>query len=500
LRVGDFYHTKIIPDSIAITYEPLLDLNPEGIGIQPMIANVTLGFKFIGGMGLEKPVEQLQNALSFNYYANTEVYDERSTWTDDSWKKIDNEYFQEIIDSQPTVSTPDNQQDNIAGETIGEILTTNDVESGQTGDISYKKIMDSLLDVTKEYYENVINQNESMIKSYNNGIWQLTSKELLYNSGEFNLGTQSNLVPIYGKSVFEGKIDEIFNETINDIDNNLNFIIFGLQGENFNEDVIRQVKTNLKTYLNNFKTDFSLGVNTILSNLVDQQVRMVQVFRKINFVTTLSDGVLISNKEKIYNLSATTEIDRSSTPEPVNTFIELTDDYKNIGENIKRFHESLTNEKIVYDGYNGPGQFESSSNTYQVDDYPSKRFFMIMTQIFNNRTKYNEFNDLIVTDEMNRNYDNLRKRYLKIVDSFRDSVKTELDAEEKNIRDIKRSESYRNYLSVENIYKKGKVRKFTYSTVIEQSTVEEKKSNLNLLYKGNNGGDKTIWTDKTQFN
>jgi hypothetical protein len=157
-------------------------------------------------MGLEKPVEQLQNALSFNYYANTEVYDERSTWTDDSWKKIDNEYFQEIIDSQPTVSTPDNQQDNIAGETIGEILTTNDVESGQTGDISYKKIMDSLLDVTKEYYENVINQNESMIKSYNNGIWQLTSKELLYNSGEFNLGTQSNLVPIYGKSVYEGKI------------------------------------------------------------------------------------------------------------------------------------------------------------------------------------------------------------------------------------------------------------------------------------------------------
>ena len=34
-----------------------------------------LTFNYIGGQGLKGPVERLQNALSFNYYGNTEMYD-----------------------------------------------------------------------------------------------------------------------------------------------------------------------------------------------------------------------------------------------------------------------------------------------------------------------------------------------------------------------------------------------------------------------------------------
>ena len=79
LRVGDFYNTKIIIDSLNIDYEPLVwDLNPEGIGVQPMIANVSLSFKFIGAESLYGPINKLQNALSFNYYANTHVYEARA--------------------------------------------------------------------------------------------------------------------------------------------------------------------------------------------------------------------------------------------------------------------------------------------------------------------------------------------------------------------------------------------------------------------------------------
>ena len=79
LRIGDFYHTKIIINSLNISYDPLLwDLNPEGIGVQPMLAKVNISFKYIGGQGLRRYVDQLQNALTFNYYANTDVYDERT--------------------------------------------------------------------------------------------------------------------------------------------------------------------------------------------------------------------------------------------------------------------------------------------------------------------------------------------------------------------------------------------------------------------------------------
>lgn len=79
LRIGDFYNTKIIIDSINITYDDLTwDLNDEGIGVMPMIADVTIGFKFIGGSDLAGPITRLQNAVSFNYYANTSVYDDRA--------------------------------------------------------------------------------------------------------------------------------------------------------------------------------------------------------------------------------------------------------------------------------------------------------------------------------------------------------------------------------------------------------------------------------------
>ena len=85
LRIGDFYHTKIAIDSVSFNYEPLIfDLNPEGIGVQPMIANVSMNFKYIGGQGLEKPVSDLQNALSNNFFANTEVYNENAVATEET--------------------------------------------------------------------------------------------------------------------------------------------------------------------------------------------------------------------------------------------------------------------------------------------------------------------------------------------------------------------------------------------------------------------------------
>lgn len=81
LRIGDFYYTKIIIESLQITYDTdgiKWDLNPEGIGVQPMFADISITFKFLGGSDLAGPIGRLQNAVSFNYYANTGVYDNRA--------------------------------------------------------------------------------------------------------------------------------------------------------------------------------------------------------------------------------------------------------------------------------------------------------------------------------------------------------------------------------------------------------------------------------------
>lgn len=81
LRLGDFINTRIIIDSLSITYNNggmQWDLNPEGAGVQPMYAKVNMGIKILGGQSLVAPISRLQNAVSFNYYANAGVYDNRA--------------------------------------------------------------------------------------------------------------------------------------------------------------------------------------------------------------------------------------------------------------------------------------------------------------------------------------------------------------------------------------------------------------------------------------
>jgi hypothetical protein len=53
-----------------------------------MIASVSLSIDYIGGHSLVGPLNRLQNALSFNYYANTEMYDVRADSIDASTGKV----------------------------------------------------------------------------------------------------------------------------------------------------------------------------------------------------------------------------------------------------------------------------------------------------------------------------------------------------------------------------------------------------------------------------
>lgn len=135
-------------------------------------------------MGLKEPVERLQNALSFNYYANTEIYDERSVWTEDT-SALDKSVVDAILASQTlsTVINVDNPPTNNGGTTIGEIITNIPVPNGQTGEIGYQKIMDSLLTDTKTYFEAVVNQLQKLTLNTNYGIEQLVNDSRLYSKG-----------------------------------------------------------------------------------------------------------------------------------------------------------------------------------------------------------------------------------------------------------------------------------------------------------------------------
>ena len=72
LRLGDQWYTKVIIENIQFSYSNSpWDTNPEGYGMQFMAADITMQMKVIGGQSLYGPISVLQNAITFNYYANS---------------------------------------------------------------------------------------------------------------------------------------------------------------------------------------------------------------------------------------------------------------------------------------------------------------------------------------------------------------------------------------------------------------------------------------------
>lgn len=161
LRIGDFYHTKIAIDTLNISYDPLVfDLNPEGIGVQPMIANIQLNFKFIGGSGLRKYVDELQNALSFNYYANADIYDDRTFANKDQFERnlinLERSFFDDnTLDLIPIVAAaeriiPNEITQNTPYGTLG-VITSNKTPTTAGGTYSRDVLTSQIFDPSIVY-------------------------------------------------------------------------------------------------------------------------------------------------------------------------------------------------------------------------------------------------------------------------------------------------------------------------------------------------------------
>jgi hypothetical protein len=200
LRIGDFYNCKIVPDGgLTLSYENL-DINPEGVGVQPMIVTVKLTYKMIGGHGLKEPVERLQNALSFNYYANTEIYDERAVSTDttqltaivqDTKNALTTLQTLQGIAGQPSNNTiasnqATTQNPTDGGATIGLITQSTQNNGSETGTISYKSFFDGNVDSTQNYFNLVESFIKSIVNDTNYGVFTQIFSDRKFNNGSFN--------------------------------------------------------------------------------------------------------------------------------------------------------------------------------------------------------------------------------------------------------------------------------------------------------------------------
>ena len=416
LRMGDFYHSKIVPTSLGITYDPItFDLNPEGIGVQPMIAKITLGFNFIGGHGLKEPVEELQNALSFNYYANTEIYDERATATE-STEARDKYMVEKILSNQPKVTTSNvvNQEPKKGGEAIGTI-------SGES-DIDYTKFVNDYWNSTKEYFDTFINTNASVGKNYNIGI-----VDLLYNERDYSKGTADFTpeieVPIYGKpSQVEDKLEKLFNKVNTDIsqrnDPFMQLVVANDSGIN-NSDK-REIENKLKEYVMGIKPDFITNVSNSVKDLVLLQQDYIQYIRKANLILSKTDGIMNSkNEPDVYDISGVTD-----------SFTQLQTYLKKITDKHIEFYgpeNVVKKDDLLYlneDFYKKiPCTFNDASANLGGNDVSNKRdiivnndeknrFYQVMANIFNDENSRNELKTFILNSQ---NYNTIEE-VTKVVD------------------------------------------------------------------------------------
>lgn len=484
LRIGDFYNTKIVPTSLAISYDPLLfDLNPEGIGVQPMVAKITMAFNFIGGSGLQRPIEQLQNALSFNYYANTEIYDERAVPTEDT-SAMDMEIFNSIVkgETKTNVNNIASQINNNGGTTIGQILTTKSTSEGSTGDISYKNIMDTLLDDTKTYYTNVLNQLEIIVKTYNLDILQLFKEERFFIEGD--VLTNGAKTKIFGKPDIKTKIDGLFTNVYDEIDKS-NPIRIGILAKmsSIPPTSLKIIEDNMKTYIKDkVQNNFSNSIQQIIQNLSTQQESLVQDIRKINLISEKTDGIIVGGGNiRVYNLEGTDETGG-------NTLSELSNDFDKFGINVLKFY-----------GVDGLGIESDYLKIIRNSNPPY--FYSVIVQTFKN--KKNEFRTNVLGIMLND-----VKKYKKEIAAFDSSLnevsKIYIDRFDYETKEYgKRKETVKKEFIdkiLENIYVKGKTRKFTYTTVPIDEDNDQKTKIKNLYATQNPDTNTNTFDGKIKFN
>ena len=430
LRVGDFYNTKIIPNSLSLSYEGL-DLNPEGIGVQPMIATINLSFNFVGGSGLKESVDKLQNALTFNYYANTEIYDDRADVTDLESSRVLDQIFLAGQTPPPipgTNNTPSNSGQN-NNNTIGNIVSSLTNTSGvTTGVISYSGFMDKVVSETQTYFTNVVNKTKETVNQYNNAVRQQWMLERNYVQG--NLTVSGNSVVIFGKpNNVEKRFDEIFAELDKNIkDGTEGFIQYVSEpSKNLSPQLIRTLKENYYNFVSRKRGSFQNAISSIIQSLVNQEQTYIQTLGRLNTIlfssisgNTGTDGLQANNGPvTTYITSGTTDVHPTSTV--ANTYLELLNDTKKIILDISDFNKIIQSPKIftypannkqyggilVFETFNGKANNASVQEVFSpfstsplfgddVADYPFRRVYMIVSDDVLDEKKYETFKQQMI--------------------------------------------------------------------------------------------------------
>jgi hypothetical protein len=511
LRVGDFYHTKIVPTQLQITYDPLIyDLNPEGIGVQPMIAKVSLSFDFIGGHGLAEPVAQLQNALSFNFYANTEIYDDRAVATDQSGKKNDEDFAKKLLSVKETPPPPvqvtsadvSDTITNNGGSTIGKILSTISFDNGEyeEGEIEYTDIFKELSDNTKNYFTTIFDQLKTINDVTNYGFIQYVYKNVKYFSGELaQHDYDEQVAKIFGKPTkVEDDVENIIRQARNDVKDDKNPIIKKIKPNpnNYPDSAIRQLKNKLIDIITERLDELNETLIGPQNEITKYQENYVQTFRKLDLVNHKIDGYrLDTGKFKVYNLQLPTPV-----PDP-DPFSSVTRNYQiKTSLILNEYISGLTKNKIldlnvITDDYNFKPLLKSDSPLFKFSTAEEERFYLCMSGIFTDDARYKPFVESLMTELVKKNT-LMEKDIRDICEKLKLLFVKEKETEIKLLKDFETSPTYQTF---KNYVIEPFETKMKYSTEKDNNYKDNEKL-LRKTYSDNNINNENNFNDKITFN
>jgi len=494
LRIGDFYNCKIVPDTVGFSYETL-DFNPEGIGVQPMIVTVKLGFKMIGGHGLKEPIDRLQNALSFNYYANTEMYDERSISTDttklnaiitgEDGLSLNLRTLQNLSNQTNNQNLASNQATNQnptdGGNFIGNVSESTNTNGVLTGTIQYKNLVESFI--------------TSVTKEYNYGVLTQIYNERLFNNGTFNsLQAPISDVKILGKfNNYSNYITSVMSALITEIDNGTDILTVYLLSKNVPQNEIRIVQSNFKTACQNRKNTILQGIGSKIQSITNQQSEIYQIFRRMDLVCDATDGKLNSNGS-IFALTNTGEPYEAS-----DTLTDIRTDYTQIANDFKNYYSLLLSNNLIIEPavstlYFTP--FTSYSSTGSLN-----LFFTLFSNDFTNNQSIENLKNFLTQNYTPVN-ESTKTKVLTYLNSISQSIIDEKNAQTTYVNSFFTGQGYLIYKNynpqVNGVSVKGKDRDFTFTSA---GSTSNQQTNVSNIYKNVNiDNNQSTYNGKKYFN
>ena len=340
---------------------------------------------------------------------------------------------------------------------------------------------------------------------------------------------------LYGKPQnIEKRINEYFSDYTGKIQSGDNSFIDYLESPefNFSNKLIRAVKNNYKAYITNKQSSFYNPITVSVQEVVNQEQNFIQLLTRLNVMYLTSnpnvvDGYALANGNiKVFQCTATADVDPSSTPTPANTFFEMQQDITTVANSLKDF-KTLIQKEITFPSSggdltgslvtNGTGnqaisiyepfttaEDPSGGDFWEAFDETNKIAYLIMSNVISNDKTYQDFKNAIINDivknrelsgdgntELSSVFDKYWLNVAKpIFQKETTAAKTFIEKFEKD--------TAKNFVKY-TPYKKDKPRKFTFTQQLNPPT-PEKDAIKQLGMKVNLDNSKTTWNNKIKLN